>query len=108
MKTPKLPKKFKTLKAIWLYIAATWDNPVCNLIDEYEAYTVPGLFSSGICGSISRLNDVGYISTTQERSLMKRLQKHPNRESCLYLWPRTLEGAKERAAFCRAQARRCR
>jgi hypothetical protein len=79
----------------WLKLAETWDKP-----DPFPAggVWIKEYGSLGLCGSISALFD----GVNQDMHA-RMISKIPKRTT-LFVWPRTEEGAKQRAAFCREQA----
>ena len=82
-------------KEAWLFAAETWDGP------DWPKH--------GLCTSISRMYKSELISRRVSDSMLVRVQNEPfhGLESDLYKWPRTSEGAKQRAQFCREQAAKC-
>lgn len=100
----------------WEHLAKLWSEPwkgykgfACVIIRTRSA-------CFGLCGCIENLLIEGLISKEVERSMVrsiKRLEKPDNLESSDYklvgyFWPLTMEGAKERSAFCQAMAEKCR
>jgi len=87
----------------WLYIARRWDrarrcscDPHCtSFIAHIESFAC-----EGICVCIDLMPDVD--KDVRERMAQKI---YAVQHGSLFLYPRTLAGAKKRAAFCRKQAK---
>lgn len=111
MKTQNMrpPKKFKTIKAAWLYLAELWDKPNIDNDGYAHVFPVPGeIRTSCLCGSVNRLRACGgHITITQHAKMKEQIAAASPYLWAMFYWPQTKAGAKERAAFCRAQAKLC-
>jgi hypothetical protein len=85
-----------------LHMAELWDSPK---IDEYgrcrKCYVLNYMY--GLCNTIRELNRRGLISEEVADDILTMIGEV---QSCRFKWPLTLEGAKARAEWCRAQVKR--
>jgi hypothetical protein len=92
--------KMLTEREAWLQVAELWDG-------AYES--VSGIITdncdSGICTCIDDLED-NLISPDMADSMRDKIEGAKTKKSDVWLFPLTMEGAQQRAAFCRAQARK--
>lgn len=95
--------KFKTERAVWVWLAKKWDRPLLG--DDGTPYiTVVGRRVSGLCAALVKVR----ISSEVIRDrLWVRMNRHrpPSALPGEYWWPLTKRGARSRAAFCRRMVR---
>jgi hypothetical protein len=84
-----------TEREAWLDLAELWDVPFTENDSVVVAFGQQR--AHGLCGSISLLPGL----TDEQRATMFAKVALPDGS---YRWPLTLEGAAQRAAFCREQA----
>lgn len=95
-------------KQALLHMAELWDKPRVDV--NKRAYVVTeSIRRCGICGTLNFLYDTGKISTDVYLSIYRKIgpivDQHGRPTG--YLSPRTIEGAKRRAALCRELAEQC-
>jgi hypothetical protein len=86
-----------TEQEAWLTLALLWDVAYEAPDESVVVYFADGKRAHGLCGSISLLPGL----TGEQRATMNAKVALPDGS---YRWPLTLEGAAQRAAFCREQA----
>ena len=88
-----------TLKEAWLRMAELWDNP-------RESYYGPTVFDccQGLCTTIEELVKKKELSVDDSLLMYDIIAELPTLYIGSYKWLRNLEGARQRAAFCREQA----
>ena len=90
-----------SLAEAWEYAARLWDEPKAT--PGYEAIVHVQRDSFGLCVMLWKMFGEDLISFDLYSQMMSAVPEHGSR----FLWPTTLEGAKQRAAFCREQAEKC-
>ncbi len=87
-------------KEAWLKIAEAWDRATkCNCCSDYFAHFGDNE-ANGLCESIDHV-------VPERRESMKAPIKALLPKHNVFVWPKTLDGAKHRAAFCRKMAKEC-
>ena len=96
-----------TIKEAWLRMAELWDNPIEGH-SYIESYFVPIVldYCQGLCTTITELVKGKELSVDDSLLMDDIIAALPTVPMSIggYKWPKTLEGAKQRAAFCREQA----
>jgi hypothetical protein len=90
-----------TEREAWLAIAEVWSSPI-----ESENTWLASTYDCGLCPSIGRLFTLENIRTDIAQSMFKKivLYRQDLGITTAFVWPRTLDGAKARAEFCKTQA----
>jgi hypothetical protein len=102
-----MPKQM-TERAAWLYLAKRWDKAVLGGDGDAMVRINTDRTIVCLCDSILRLQMDERIDVFTESCMVDRIQRLPNiNQSSSYKWPRTLRGARSRAAFCRRMAKQC-
>lgn len=101
-----------TLEEAWDELAVMWDSPkktVGGRVYIENSLNLFDIHECGICDTIRLLHQQNKITQTT-RAQLEDATPPASRENLNYpyKWPRTLEGAKQRAAFCREQAKKVR
>lgn len=102
-----MKSKLMTERAAWLYLARCWDAAVP---DKYfgRAALIGNYRADGICYSICALNWFEKVAQAGKRRMDKMMaENRPKDTPHTFWWPRTVAGAKKRAAFCRKMAALC-
>ena len=105
-----------TTKQAWMYLETIWSYPVS--IPGRNVTSRSG--SHGLCGDIMKMWVDGTISDNTRRTLLTAIDHIPREKTLLYgpvlpfdvqpfgfVWPCTLEGARQRVEFCHQQAQLC-
>ncbi len=97
-----------TEKQAWLLAASWWDDADFERIDSSWASIRPEgergtRFATGLCFTCTILEEEGYITTDTWQDMRDRINMALEPET-VYLFPKTAEGAKQRAEWCRMQA----
>jgi hypothetical protein len=87
----------------WSYLAKIWS-------EEYRvargSVVKGGNTLPGLCDSVVYLKRCGLITAKMATAMLTALAKEPPHGGQYgFVWPRTVEGARQRAAFCRRMAR---
>ena len=96
-----------TIKEAWLYLAELWDKPQIYGDDVPYAVLRHDLYSMCLCHSVTDLWHAGLISLGTGRWMKGIVLSIPRRDGSAFRWARDIEGARQRAAFCREQAALC-
>lgn len=86
----------------WLWLAEIWETRTNTGAFSRTYVEVAGMRCTGLCTCISSLYDDDTISW--DVACRMRAKVPPSPDQCDYVWPRTLAGAKQRAAYCREMA----
>jgi hypothetical protein len=97
-------KKMTTREA-WLYLAKAWDTS--RWCADRFISRVNGICCSGLCPGIEALRNTSVINDSQRREMLRVIDPN-NRYRWNYRWRLNKAGARARAEFCRAQAKRTR
>lgn len=95
-----MPRKLSE-RAAWVMLAEAWKRP--KVIGGTPFIELRGCMWAGLCGCIGVLWCDDMITAATEEAMYSRIRKLPFWDGG-YRWPLTLDGARSRAAFCRAQA----
>lgn len=80
------------------------DRPMVGVrVPFYARYEDGFPHDRGLCDCLSSLESIGWIDTTTCRLMYKTISHALDESENSWLFPRTLEGAKQRAEFCREQ-----
>ena len=101
MKTKKL-----TLRQAWLHLAKLWDKPVVQSWSSPVVDIGRG-GCPGLCSSVADMLGVGLTETRTAKAMDKAIGEAMRERDVVYGWGLNLAGAKQRAAFCRLQAKKC-
>jgi hypothetical protein len=87
----------------WVYLAMMWN-------EEYQAKRAcvqrGGNTLPGLCDSVVYLKRCGHITTKIATAMLTAIAKEPPQGGQYgFVWPRTVEGARQRVQFCRRMAR---
>jgi hypothetical protein len=97
-------KRQMTEKEAWLYLADVWSEPKQCDDGTWRCRN----YTPGLCVSIGYLDDQAIISVETLYSMGAKIREYRAQLADVhwsaYLWPRTEEGAKQRAEFCKTQA----
>lgn len=95
-----------TTRDAWKEMARWWDNAsVCGCGCRRQV-VMPNC--AGLCSALGIMRHRGYITSQQEERMLATLPEGGIvyvRGVRPFLWPTDEEGAKQRAAFCREQAK---
>lgn len=86
----------------WLHLAKAWTEP---FTDDGDVCVIDqtGLgFNFGLCHCIEDLEMYDFISIAVETRMLNKIPARSEDDD--YCWPLTVEGAGQRAAFCRKMA----
>jgi hypothetical protein len=94
----------------WLKLAEIWDSPIVKdnaelgLMGHRAFVEIKSVFGSpcGLCPCINVFHYLDWIDSGTAHVIHKKIPESRSFDG--YVWPRTVEGAKQRAAFCREQA----
>ena len=88
-----------TEKEAWLMLAKLWDRSLSINPALTPGAMINGIVRTGLCSSIVSLFYAALITLQQMHDMKAKLP-------CVrrFVWPTTVEGAKERVAFCRKMA----
>jgi hypothetical protein len=102
-----------TEREAWEYLAVAWEQAKPDFEGDYTA-KVGSEEAIGLCGSFTLLRMHHLISLDTKYAMMEKIQAQRSKllegtnftdyvkaAMYRYLWPRTLDGAKARAEFCR-------
>jgi len=98
----------------WEYLAKLWSNPWlgCNGFVSVRVFDKSVCY--GLCGCLTDMVESKLLSRRTASNMLRSIEKMekgiPTKlpPGTGYLWPLTIEGAKERVAFCQAMAKKCR
>lgn len=103
-----------TEKEAWVILAEAWSNPVWNFVGREVQVAIPDCgWANGLCASIHRLYQHGYVSSALSLQMADRLHSALSGGSFWpalrgsFIWPRTVKGAESRVLFCRERIKEC-
>lgn len=89
----------------WTFLADKWDNASPSGVLPIPLIDAAGYTSSCLCYSIMYLKFSEKIDSFAHLSMRDKIRAYGNSINGFgYYWPRNMEGAKQRAEFCRKQA----
>lgn len=104
-------KKKMDQRQAWRFLAKKWDKP--DIVGSRRPVVkIYSTFSDGICLSLKDLYFAAEIGPTLYYTMKNFMHKNKPKDfgqlyTPLYWWSLDMEGAKERAKFCRKMAKIC-
>lgn len=97
-----------TERQAWLLIAKAWDKPRVFTDDGVLIYfaTIWKYKYCGLCPCVYVMEENERIDEFTRNSMLTKIESETRKKGAHhpFIWPTTLSGAYQRAAFCRKQA----
>lgn len=100
----------------WEYLAKLWSEPWKDCKGFVSVRVFKESLCYGLCGCLADMVQCNLLSRRTASNMLRSIEgrkgiptKLPSGDITTgYIWPLTIEGAKERVSFCQAMAEKCR